>query len=190
MHGNGRLDRQQRLFNVFYRVPGFLAVVWIGNLPFPLTPLSRYQVVSFSQSTVLPVQLTVGSGGEERSKIIRRRASLVLYNPLTTLWWGECTYVLRTVSGKIDSKEDSSHLEIPRTKWNLMRLEMNISLTISMQFQQENCIDFEEKHLGIGHPKILLFYICFFARLNLLWEWHVQETLSDAIFKPFFHFSN
>jgi hypothetical protein len=50
------------------------------------TPRLSEKVVSLSQSSrVPPVELTDGRGGG-RSQIIRRRESLVLYNPLTTLW--------------------------------------------------------------------------------------------------------
>jgi len=63
----------------------------------PLTSPSRQQVVSLSQSVcVSPDELTDGKGGGKgwcSSLIIRRWDSLVLYNPLNTLWLLACPWL-------------------------------------------------------------------------------------------------
>ncbi len=66
---------------------GFLTVVRFGSFPLP-SPPPRPQVVSLSRSSYeSPVELTDGRGEGEGAKSIRQRESLVLYNPITALWF-------------------------------------------------------------------------------------------------------
>ncbi len=91
-------SNSQRVFNVLQRnrLSG-RRMIWLLPPPFP--PLSSQQVVSLSRSScVSPVELT-GGGGE--NQIIRQRESLVLYNPLTTLWYRKTTFSTRYVNQSV-----------------------------------------------------------------------------------------
>ncbi len=73
---------------MFYRGPGFLAVLWFCSSHTP-SPLTRQQIVSLSQPSFLsPVELADQSvgGGWGRSQIVLRRESLILYKSFSTLW--------------------------------------------------------------------------------------------------------
>ncbi len=73
---------------MIYRGQDSLAVVWFGSSTTP-SPLSRKQILCLSQSSsVSPGELSdgsVGGKGRERSQIIGRRESLVLYKSFITL---------------------------------------------------------------------------------------------------------
>ncbi len=80
---------RSREYWMFYRGPGFLAVVWLGYSPTPSTLLQWAICISFSVFLCVtsPVELTDERGGRgwARSQIIRRGESLVLYTSLNTL---------------------------------------------------------------------------------------------------------
>jgi hypothetical protein len=76
-----------------YRGKGFLVLVCFGSLPLtPLSPVTRQQVVSLSQSScVPPVELTDGRGcgrvGEESNHIARMPGPLCnIYSKGTQAW--------------------------------------------------------------------------------------------------------
>ncbi len=83
---------QERALNreylMYYRGPGFLAVVLFGCFPLPSPcPLSKVSLFLSLPVCRRSSLLTGENGrGRRRSQIIRRQESLVLYNPLTTFW--------------------------------------------------------------------------------------------------------
>jgi hypothetical protein len=77
---------------MIYRGPGFLA-------SYGSSPLSREQVVSFSVSLCEAGDEGMG-GGRGRSKIIRRRESLVVYKSFNTLWYIESAAALPPATEK------------------------------------------------------------------------------------------
>ncbi len=89
-----------REYWMIYRRPGFLAVAGFSSTPTPSHPLSRQQAVSLSRSSyVSSVPLIDGEAREwARSKIIRSRESLALYesfNALCILVVLQCCNLLR-----------------------------------------------------------------------------------------------
>ncbi len=74
---------------MYYRELGFLAVVWYGF--FPLSPPSPVRKLSlFLSLRVCPRSNLLTGGGKgvvvKGAKSYDGEKSLVLYNPLTTLW--------------------------------------------------------------------------------------------------------
>ncbi len=73
---------ESREYSMYYRGPGFLAVVWFGSVPTPSLPLSRQQArPATHRKTEKDRQLMdrwEGVGPWGRSQIIRQRESLVL----------------------------------------------------------------------------------------------------------------
>jgi hypothetical protein len=74
-----------REYWMIYRRPGFLAVVWFGSSPLPISKLSLFLGLPVCR----PSSLLTGEGRERgwaRNQIIRPRESLALYKSFNCFW--------------------------------------------------------------------------------------------------------
>jgi hypothetical protein len=77
----------QRVVNeLAYRGPGILATIWFGSFFPPSSPVSKLNRWHIGRLRKRDNLLGKG-GGRGMSQLILRRESLVLYNPLTDLWF-------------------------------------------------------------------------------------------------------
>ncbi len=79
---------------MIYRGPGFLAVVWYGSPPLPLSPSCPSEArPATTRKTEKEEKLLTGEGkGVGEEQIIRQQQSLVFYKSFNTLWFDVYEY--------------------------------------------------------------------------------------------------